>query len=118
MKLVCKGVPALQKDRSDFDSRAGIIAQLVELLASVEQNGEKAVVFSQSPSQFDKLEDFLMNRLKSELDRPIEVLTLTGQHSGWECEETERKFTEVVRFPVRFRQTVNAGLPPTGCGPE
>lgn len=100
LKQVCNGVAVLQKDGSDIDRRAGKIERLVELLASVVDNGEKAIVFSQYPGQFGQLEDVLMDRLKSELGRPIGVLTLTGQDSVGGREERQKQFTEDSRFPV------------------
>lgn len=99
LKQVCNGVAVLQKDRSEIDTRAGKIEQLAEMLISVVSNGEKALIFSQYPSQFEKLDDALTEKLDS-AGCKIGILTLTGEDSIGKREETQATFASDARFPV------------------
>lgn len=104
LKQVCNGVAVLQKDRSQISSRAGKITQLISMLATVVENGEKAIVFSQYPSQFRELSELLMDRLtehvKDTIGRPVGVLSLTGDDPLPEREVTQKRFAENVLVSV------------------
>jgi SNF2 family DNA or RNA helicase len=100
LKQVCNGVAVLQKDRSQISSRAGKITQLISMLADVVENDEKAIVFSQYPSQFDELADLLMDRLKDKTCRPVGVLTLTGNDLPHARDKTQDDFKGNKRFSV------------------
>lgn len=104
LKQICNGVAALQKDGSDIDTRSGKIQTLRDLIVNVVANNEKAIVFSQYPSQFDDLEGFLMDELKAEFGRPegfaYGVRSLTGKDSIRVREEMQGEFQEQSRYPV------------------
>lgn len=100
LKQVCNGVAVLQKDRSGLSSRAGKITQLISMLATVVEYGEKAIVFSQYTSQFDELSELLMDRLEPKTGRPVGVLTLTGDDQVSVREVTQKRFAENDRVAV------------------
>ena len=100
LKQACNGVAALQKDRSDIYGRSGKIRELRTILTSVVENGEKAIVFSQYPSQFEKLSELLMDQLEADTGKPVGVLELTGKDSVLARENTQKSFKENDRVAV------------------
>ncbi len=107
LKQICNGVAALQKDGSKIDTRSGKIQTLRDELLKVITVGEKAIIFSQYPNQFDEIEDFLMDEFNNGIGKSLngfaigaQSLTLTGKDEIREREEKQDKFQNDPRFPV------------------
>ena len=101
LKQVCNGVAPLQKDRSEIERRSGKISRLFSLLESIVGAGEKAIVFSQYPGQFDSLQKQLMDHLNETTGTPVGVLSLVGsKHNIKDRESIQQQFSENDRMGV------------------